>query len=941
MKSLLIIITCLSSSFISFAQKGKIEGKVTDSKTGQPLTGVSVINKANNKGAATNVDGRYFISIDGASKVSLIFSYNGVTQQVDDIDVKEGQVTVQDLALTQREKTEEAVVVRAPSTARRETVASLIALQKNTSVVASVVSAEAIRRSPDKNTGEVLKRVPGTSVQDGKYLVVRGLADRYNQAMLNGILLSSTEPDRKTFSFDIFPSSIIDNIVINKTFIPELPGEWAGGIVQVNTKDIPAKNFITVQIGTGFNTATIGKDFYDYKGSNTDFLGFDNGARSLPADIPRRAVFGNLEANQKTPFASSFKNNWVATKKNNDINILNSSLQLSGGLVKPLGDKSKVAAIFALNYSKTNKNLAFENRIFSIQNNIASINFDYNNNKYSQDILAGALANISFQLGRNNKISFKNILNVNTTNYATLRTGKDFETNPIIGDNIRATELAFKANTFFNTQVTGDHNINPIKVKFHWYGSFNILDQYVPDQRRLQYNQDDPTNPSSPYSLLVSASKTSQKTGSRYFGNLNDYIYTAGGDVGRSFNVNGSTQIVKAGYFFQVKDRLFNARPFAIYIPSGDNPVLRHLDQSVIFDPANFGNGFDNKFALNEISGDRFRYIANSIMNAGFLQFDNQLLKKLRVVWGLRVENFDQLIGSVRKSDSRFVNNVITDYLPGVNFTYKLNDKTNIRLSGSQTVVRPEFRELSTFSFFDFDLGATVTGNSKLERTKITNLDARYELYPKSGELITLGVFYKKFLKPIELFANTTGAGSSNTFNYVNADDAKSYGVEFEFRKKLEAIRALKNFTLQGNLSYIYNRIPTLKRPMQGQSPYLINFALQYDIEKAGINTTLLFNQIGRRIYYVGNTTLNGGSIADDTPPVYEASRPLLDFQIAKKVIAKKGEIKLNISDIFNRPANFYHDLNDNKKYDKATDARALNRVYGTNISISFSYNIK
>ncbi len=940
MRSTLLVTIFIFISLISFAQKGKIEGKVIDSKTGQPLAGVSVVNKTTKQGSATNVEGRYTINIEGVKTVSLLFTYNGVTQQIDEIEIKDGVVTTQDVSLTQREKTEESVVVRTPSTARRESAASLITFQKNTSVVASVISAEAIKRSPDKNTGEVLKRVPGTSVQDGKYLVVRGLADRYNQAMLNGILLSSTEPDRKTFSFDIFPSSIIDNIIINKTFIPELPGEWAGGIVQVNTKDVPAKNFLAVQVGTGFNTATVGKDFYSYMGSNTDFLGYDNGARSLPSVVPRRAVFTDLLPSQKTALVSSFSNNWTASTKNNDLSQLNSALQISGGFVKPLGEKSKVAAVFALNYNRTNKRLEFENRIFGIQNNIASLSFDYSNNKYSQDILAGALANLSFQLGKDNKISFKNILNVNTTNYATIRTGKDFETNSTVGDNIRATELAFKANTFYNSQVSGDHNINPIKAKLHWYGSFNILDQYVPDQRRLQYNQDDPTNPASPYSLLISASNSSQRTGSRYFGNLNDYIYTAGGDLAKTFNVQGAAQTIKGGYFFQVKDRLFDSRPFAIYLPA-DNPTLRHLDPSVIFDPANFGNGNDNKFAFNEISGNRFRYVANSIMNAGFLQFDNQLLKKVRIVWGLRVEDFDQLIGSYKKSDERFVNTKKTDYLPGANITYKINNKTNLRFSGSQTVVRPEFRELSTFSFFDFDLGATVTGNPKLERTKITNADMRYELYPRAGELLTVGVFYKKFIKPIELFANTTGAGSSNTFNYVNADDATSYGAEFEFRKKLEAITALKNFTLQGNFSYIYNRIPTLKRPMQGQSPYLINLALQYDIEKAGINTTLLFNQIGRRIYYVGSTTLNGGSVADDTPPVYEAPRPLLDFQISKKIIARKGEIKLNVSDIFNRPANFYHDLNDNKKYDKATDALALRRVYGSNISINFSYNIK
>jgi len=185
--------------------------------------------------------------------------------------------------------------------------------------VAQVISAEAIRRSPDKNTGEVLKRVPGASVQDGKYLVVRGLADRYNQAMLNGVLLSSTEPDRKTFSFDILPSSLIDNIIINKAFIPELPGEWAGGLIQVNTKDVPAKNFFTVQIGTGFNTNTLGKDFYTYQGSNTDFLGYDNGKRALPADLPNKAAFADLTQAEKTAYAKGFENIWSADKKNFNI----------------------------------------------------------------------------------------------------------------------------------------------------------------------------------------------------------------------------------------------------------------------------------------------------------------------------------------------------------------------------------------------------------------------------------------------------------------------------------------------------------------------------------------------------------------------------------------------------------------------------------------------
>lgn len=923
----------------SFSQTGKIEGKVTDSKTGNTLSGVSVTTSVSEKGAATNVDGSFVLTLNAGTYTIRLTSVGYKIKEIEGVEVTAGTVVNLDVLLESAAKTETEVVVK--SSRRLESTIALISYQKNTNTVAQVVSAESIRRSPDKNTGEVLKRVSGTSIQDGKYLVVRGLADRYNQSMLNGILLSSTEPDKKTFSFDIFPASTIDNIIINKAFLPELPGEWAGGLVQVNTKDVPAANFFNIQIGTGFNTQTAGSDFYKYAGGKTDFLGFDDGTRSLPSGLPMKSAFNDLDQTQKTALGKEFKNEWATSKNSsNFLPATNQSLQVGAGFSRKLGSKNKLGAVLGLNYNRSVRRTEFENRIFSISNNIASLNFDYFNNKYSQDVLLGALGNITLQLGNNNKISFKNILNVNTTDYTTLRTGKDFESNSIVGDNIRASELAFKANTFFNTQVSGDHNFPAYKARLHWYGSFNILDQYIPDQRRIQYNQDDPTDPNSQYSLLISSSKTSQKSGSRYYGFLNDYIYTAGADASKTFTVKELSQTIKGGYFFQVKDRLFDSRPFSIYLPS-DNPTLKHLPADVVFNPENFGTGFDNKFAFNEIYDTRYRYIANSILNAGFLQFDNQFSNKLRFVWGLRVENFDQLIGSTHKSDSRYVYNVVTDFLPGANLTYKLNDKTNIRIAGSQTIVRPEFRELSGFAFYNFDLGATVTGSPTLERTKITNGDIRYEIYPKAGELFTFGLFYKYFQKPIELFFNQTGAGSSSTFNYINAENAKSYGAEFEFRKKLDFDPSFKNFTLQGNLSYIYNRVKGLNRPMQGQSPYLINLGLQYDVEKIGLNTTLLFNQIGRRIYYVGSTSSNGTINNDSYPPVWEAPRPLLDLQIAKKILKSKGELKLNISDLLNQTANYYHDLNDNKKFDNSNDALAIKRKYGTNVSISFGYNIK
>lgn len=934
MKLLPLLFALFTLSISSTAQTGKIEGKVTDSKSGATLSGVSVLLNGNKAITSTNIEGYFVISLNQGTKYIIKLTSVGYqSKELSEIEVTAGQVTHLDIILDKVSKTEEEVLVR--SSARKESAAALITYQKNAAVVSQVISAEAIRRSPDKNTGEVLKRVPGASVQEGKYLVVRGLADRYNQAMLNGILLSSTEPDRKTFSFDILPSSLIDNIIINKSFIPELPGEWAGGLIQVNTKDVPAKNFLNVQLGTGFNTQTMGKDFYSYQGSNTDFLGYDNGTRGLPSGLPGKTDFSSLTQNEKTAFAKGFENIWSADKRNSTIiPSLNQSISINGGFKKKLGQKNILAAIVAVNYNRNNKRTVYENQINTFQNNVPSLSFDYFNNKYSTDILAGALANFTLQLGNNSKISFKNLLNINTTNYTTLRVGKDFDAaiNASLGDNIKATELAFKANTFFNTQLTGEHNIKKYKAKFNWYGSFNILDQYIPDQRRLQYVQDDPAVPTSPYRAAIGGSNASQKSGSRYYGFLNDYLYTAGADLSKDVRLGGLTQTIKGGYFFQVKDRLFDSRPFAIYLPS-DNSQLRLLSPDKLFAAENFGNGTDNKFAFNELSGSSYRYMANSILNAGFLQFDNQVTNKLRIVWGLRIEDFDQVIGSVKKSDPRHVYSKVTDYLPGMNLTYKVNNKTNVRLSGSQTVIRPEFRELSTFQFYDFDLGATVAGYTGLTRTKVSNFDLRYELYPRGGELFTFGVFYKYFNKPIEAYFNPSSGGAS-TYNFLNANEATSFGAELEFRKKLDFNSALKNFTVQGNISYIYNRVAGIgvdkARSMQGQSPYLINAGIQYDIEKYGINTTLLFNQIGRRIAFVGGS---------DQPPIWENPRPILDFQIAKKVLKNKGEIKMNISDIINKQAIFYTDLNDNKKYDKGTDAFAIKRKYGSTVSISFGYN--
>ncbi len=920
-----LLVIGLLAFFVTFGQQGKIEGTVTDAKTGLPLVGASVILTETKAGTSTNVNGQYLLNVNASKKISLVFSYDNTIQEINDIEVIAGKITVQDLALEVKGKTETEVVVRAASNARKETAASLISFQKNTNTVASVISAEAIRRSPDKTTGEVLRRIPGASIQEGKFIIIRGLADRYNQAMLNGILLTSTEPDRKTFSFDLIPASVIDNIIINKAFVPEYPGEWAGGLIQVNTKDIPSKNFFNIQLGTGFNTQTIGKPFYTDKAGKLDWLGIDDGSRALPADYKNKSTFAQLSRAEKTALGKQMANRWTANEITAPLNL---SLQMNGGFTTKIFGKT-FGGNLGVNYNRSNQQLDMLNRQNKISDNLVSTESDFQDDRFRQGTMAGAFGSIALQLNPRNKISLKSIININTVSSVTNRNGVDISR----GDSLlKGSEFVFRQNTFFTVQAIGEHSISS-PLKFKWYGAFNILDGYVPDQRRILYSR---TLDTDPYRAVI-ANSLSQQSGSRIYQSLSDYIYTGGGDLQYQFNLGKQKQTVKAGYMLQIKDRLYDAQLFAYYLPL-DNDSLKKLSADKIFSPENFGDGSagSNKFAFDALIGKTYRYMANTILNAGFIQLDNQLRNNLRVVWGVRAEHFDQLVGSVQKSDPRHTYTKVLDFLPGVNATWKINTKTNLRLSGSQTVIRPELRELSFLNLYDFELNASVQGNPLLKRTKITNADLRYELYPRAGELFSAGIFYKHFKDPIEQLFNE-GAGGSSTFSFQNATAANAYGLELEVRKKLDNSNTLKNFTVQANAAYIRSRVKderfNVDRALQGQSPYVFNLGLLYDLEKAGFNATLLYNQVGERIYLVGDISAGAGS-----PDIYEASRPVLDLQLAKKLLKQKAEIRLSISDLLNKTQYFYQNTDGNTSFQKNKDAYRFTRRFGSTYSLTFNY---
>lgn len=922
------LLSVLFLSYVGIVNAQKLSGKVINTQN-ESIAGATIKIGSTGVGTSTNQNGNYTISLNTGQRYEIEVSAVGYLPKIiSDIEVEQGTVTNLDIILENKNTSMEGVVVTAKrTTVRMETAASVIQFQKNTNTVASVVSAETIRRSPDKNTGDVLKRTPGASLQDGKFLIVRGLADRYNSAMLNGILLTSTEPDRKTFAFNLIPSAIIDNIIINKAYVPEYPGEWSGGLIQVNTKDIPSKNFLNVQIGTGFNAQTIGKDFYKSKGGKWDWLGIDDGSRALPSSYVSKTQFDQLPREQKIAIGKELPNSWVANRVSAP---QDASIQINGGMNTTLFGK-KAGLALGLLYNKSNRFQDLVNRQNTFSGTQFDQNYNYKDDRFNQEIMMGAIATASLQLNNLNTISFKSIVNVNTHNYTTNRSGNDM----VRGNEVMANEFTFKQNTFLTTQLIGEHSIIA-PLKFRWYGSFNILDCQSPDQKRIQYTRTSGTQ--APYSLLISNS-LSQESGSRIFQDLSDYIYTIGGDLSYYFNMLSQRQTLKGGYMLQVKDRLYDAKLFANYLPR-DNAALRQQHADKVFAPENFGDGSatSNMFAFDAIRGTNFRYMANTILNAGYLQFDNQFSRSMRVVWGARIEYYDQLVGSTKASDPRHVHSTVFDILPGVNATYKINKTTNLRLSASQTVIRPELRELSFLNLYDFELNASIQGNPLLKRSKNTNVDFRYEVYPRVGEVFTVGLFYKLFKDPIEQMFSE-GSGGASTFSFQNPERANAYGAEVEYRRRLDFVDFLQNFTIQANASYIFSRIKDstfqIDRPLQGQSPYLINIGLLYDRPEKGINATLLFNQIGHRIYLVGDLTAGAGS-----PDIYEAPRPVLDFQFSKKILDKKAEIRLNVSDIINQTQYFYQNATDKTSFQKNEDAYRFTRKYGTSFSISFNYSL-
>ncbi|WP_294679828.1 TonB-dependent receptor [uncultured Fluviicola sp.] len=991
MKIFLSVVTLLVAGFAFSQDKntGVIQGKVIDSETGEGLPSAQVELVEKTKRILSDIEGIYnFDKLENGTYTVKVLYAGMPTQIVNGIQVKSGEITTIDVVMSPPAEDSTSIGEIVVSAKRiTDTDQGVVLAQKNAISVGDVMSSQSIQRSTASNTSDVLKMVSGASIQDNKFAVIRGLNDRYNAAFLNGSPLPSSESDRKAFSFDMFPSNMLDNLTITKSATPEQPAEFAGGLIQINTKSIPEKNFFSFQVGGGYNTITTFKDRTSYKGGKMDWLGIDDGSRKIPAAV---APFGQypLNIHEQAKVAQQVSTNWGTTEGKF---LPNLSLQASGGFNKKFG-KREFGMIAALTYSRSfsyNETVrnSYLNSTDPNSSQSTQMENDYLDKNNVTNLLAGALANFAFKINERNTISFKNIYSINSSDKLINRTGATnaMESNPIL---IRSNARWFTSDRVYSGQLEGQHGLRAKGFKVNWLAGYSNVNRSIPNLSRSVYSRNktfiDPSNPDSRdtmYSANISTSSVGPAYGGgMFFSENKESSVNSRLDLAYATDLFGKFKSeFKIGVYNQVRNRKFAARQlgYTKYGVSGGNvqfdESLLYLPEDEIFaaqnmgliEPAANGNPGKGGFKLTDGTKPSDQYDAQSVLNAAYLQLDNRFGKRFRFIYGVRAEYFQQELTSLKDDLSELkISTKKLDVLPSINAIFEANKRTNVRLSYSQTLNRPEYRELAPFAFYDFTTNFVVSGNDSLKRALIHNLDLRYETFPGRGQLFSATIFYKNFINPIEQKSRPDVVGE---ISFQNVPSATNYGLELEARSLISTIFGMDtsslfdDLTVYSNLSIIRSQVDVSgvagsvadSRPLQGQSPYVFNAGIRYDNTRNQWGVALNVNRVGQRIYIVGNV---------NEPDLWEQGRTFLDLQITKGFWKGRAQFKLNIQNILAQDQIFYQnnftarseanglngffntifigDKNNAKGFDKDIDQRVWKTNFGRTFSASISFRL-
>lgn len=858
-------------------------GLVVEAGAREPLVEAQVrVVKGGGGAVRTDVDGRYVLALPPGDYEIRAFYELHQPRRVAGIAVRAGECTAVDLALAADTEALEEVVVEARPDARRE--AATLAERKKAVSVSDAVSAQEISRTPDASAADAAKRVVSVTVVDGKRVFLRGLGGRYSAVLLDGVPLPSPDADEHTVPLDLFPTSLLANLTVVKTYTPDLPGGFAGGALRIETTPYPTAFEAKLKVTTGGVGAVTLEDVPAYRGGSLDLVGFDDGGRKLPAAVPTSGPVlspGHVSAEEQERIGESFENNWARRTRTSLPSMgfaatVGDTLSLggrTGGYVATVGYRLQESARTGqVGKLKKEGDVWVQRELLSSAEAGSSANLS-------------ALVQGGIDLSRGHRLSLLGLY----THTGETRTSSAQGYSDSDAQVIDTSRLQFTSRGLLFGQLSGRHALPVGSLEVAWQANASLTTRDEPDTRDAVH-------------FVVPEGRRFKEgpgSGTRFFAELRDVAGGAGVHVTRAW---GESRL-RGGATVQASDRRFEARRFRfLTVPTNDPDeqlrlaALRLLPMEQMLDPANIGPAF----YLEEETFQTDAYDASLAVYAGYLAGDWAATSRLRVSAGVRYEVAVQeltpgsryatedtlLPGSTDRTDG--------DVLPAVNATFALRPDMDLRAGYSFTLGRPQFRELAPFIYFDFSRRRSVTGDPDLETTRIHNLDARWEWFTGEDEVLAATLFYKRFDDPIEAAVVSAAQGD---LQYVNAPEATAIGAELEARLPLRRLAsALRPFRAAANVALIRSRVDfggerrlqtSDRRPMQGQSPFVVNAAFTW---AAPFRTelTVLYNVSGRRVAEVG---------FDGLPDTYEQPFHRVDLTLSGR-LAPSWKLKAALTNL-------------------------------------------
>lgn len=884
----------LIASF-AFAQNGNLRGTVTDGDAAEPMFAANVVQKGSMNGTTTDFDGNYSLSMP-AGTYAIEFSFIGyTTSTVTDVVIKAGETTTLNFTLMPSSATLGEVTITAEQA--KDTEISMIILQRKSAKIQDGISSQSFRKSGDSDLGASIKRVTGVSIEGGKFVYVRGLGDRYTKTILNGMAIPGLDPDRNAVQMDIFPTTVLENVVVYKTFSPDLYGDFTGGIVDVQTKSFPVEKTTAFSLGLGYNPAMHFNDqFVSYEGGGTDFLGFDDGTRALGFDKTIVIPDEVLNDPKLEELTKSFSGIMTAKRATS---FLNTSFSFNHGnqINKEKGTYGYNVVLNYRNSYEYFENISFgeyrKNEGDKSLNNLRPESVR-RGDLGTNDVLWSTLVSGAFK-NTNNSYALTLLHTQNGIRSTSDRINQNFEQNvsTLLEDILTYTERSIS-----NATLIGKHSIGE-EMTLNWTNSFSYSTINDPDFRKT--------------ALSIEGTDTLLRGGdgaqiNRFFRDLTEINESVKVDFSMPYP-NSEKSTLKAGAAYTYKTRNFEVLNYNFDITSdvkgngvSGNPDDFFLDEN-IWD----AQGQSGTYLLANAQEKANAFDAYQNTMAAYLMGELQLMLRLKAVLGARMEyntmfyNGQNNLGTLVYNNEKTLDNV--NILPSLNLVYALNEDQNLRFSFNKTLARPTFMEKSIAQIYDPISDRTRIGNIDLDQTNVDNIDLRWEYYLSPSEIISVSGFYKAFDGHIEWVSFEQ---APDQLTPKNLGESMVLGAEFEVRKSLDFINSrMKGFVIGGNVSIVKSSVDTRTniifvdpltneetteydkrvevarvgevvdefRPMAGQSPYLINGFFNYQGVENGVNANLSYNVQGESLSIVGS---------GNVPDVYVRPFHSLNFNIIK-----------------------------------------------------------